>query len=90
MTIQKHQDINEFSLKNGQSLQPHALLALLSLSGFYPVTSLRESHQGGGVIEENNDQDRIKFWVLVTSSCQITNELNNCVIFIKLMCPLAL
>lgn len=42
--------------------RPCTLLALLSVSGHCPLTSCRESHQGGGVTEEDNDQDRTEFW----------------------------
>ena len=62
--------IKSFNLKIGHSTQAHALLAFLSFSQFCLLTSLGESHQGGEVIEENNDQERTKFRVMVTSVCQ--------------------
>lgn len=68
--VKKHKRENFFNLKSGHIPQAQALLALLSLSGFCPPTPLRESHPGGGVREKNHDQDRTKFWALVSSVCQ--------------------
>lgn len=54
--IKKHEVINSLSLKIGHSIQSHALLAFLSLSGFFPHTSLRGNHHGGEVIEEPSSE----------------------------------
>lgn len=72
--IKKHKEKLILKMGTAPNRQPHALLAFLSLSGFYPLTSLRGSHHGGEVIEESPDQDPGSSHL---SLPKIINELNN-------------